>query len=92
MVEIRQVLATLTVLAMLGGALWWLRRKGYAQFAAKTRSGGRDRSMRLIERLSLTPHHTLHLVRVGRRTILVAASPGGCSLLDSVDAEGSQAQ
>ena len=84
MEEIRQALAVLTVLGVLGGALWWLRRKGLAQFAVRTRSGGRIRSMRVLERLALTPQHSLHLVLVGERTILVAASPGGCTLLDSV--------
>ena len=86
MEEIRQALAVLTVLGILGGALWWLRRKGLAQFALGSAGGGkpRERSMKVVERLALTPHHSLHLVRVGRRTVLIAASPGGCALLDSI--------
>jgi flagellar biosynthetic protein FliO len=88
--EIRQVLAVLTVLGMLGGALWWLRRRGYAQFAGKPRSGAKGRNMRVIERLPLTPQHSLHLVRVADRTIIVAASPGGCSILDSVAIPGDE--
>ncbi len=82
--EVRQALGVLAVLAMLGGALWWLRRKGVAQFALKTGGGSRARSRRVIERLALTPQHSLHLVQVGERTVLVAASPGGCSILDSL--------
>jgi flagellar biogenesis protein FliO len=39
--------------------------------------------MKVVERLALTPQHSLHLVRVGERTILVAAFPGGCSRVDS---------
>jgi flagellar biogenesis protein FliO len=85
MEEIRQILSVLTVLALLGGGLWWLRRKGVAQFAAVSRgAGGKARSMQLVERLALTPQHALHLVRVSGRTILVASSPGGCSLLDTL--------
>jgi flagellar biosynthetic protein FliO len=84
MEEIRQVLSVVAVLALLGGSLWWLRRKGVASFAAKGRGAGKARSMKVVERLALTPQHSLHLVRVGDRTILVAASPGGCSLLDAM--------
>jgi flagellar biogenesis protein FliO len=90
--EIRQALAVLTVLGILGGALWWLRRKGLAQFSLNTRSGRRVTSMKVVERLVLTPQHSLHLVRVGERTILVAASPGGCAVLDSVTATPSEGQ
>jgi flagellar biogenesis protein FliO len=35
-----------------------------------------------IERLPLTAQHSLHLVRVAGRVILIAVSPGGCSVLD----------
>jgi flagellar biogenesis protein FliO len=82
MEEIRQALGVLVALGVLGGALWWLRRKGLAQFAVGTRGGGRAKSMKVVERLALTPQHSLHLVRVGERTILVSASPAGCSLVD----------
>jgi flagellar biogenesis protein FliO len=33
--------------------------------------------------LSLTPQHSLHLVRVADRTLLVGLSPQGCNLLES---------
>jgi flagellar biogenesis protein FliO len=84
MEEIRQVLSVVAVLALLGFSLWWLRGKGVAHFALRNRGAGKARSMQVVERLALTPHHSLHLVRVGERTILVAASPGGCSLLDAM--------
>jgi flagellar biogenesis protein FliO len=32
--------------------------------------------------MSLTPQHSLHLVRVEDRTMLIAASPSGCSILE----------
>jgi flagellar biogenesis protein FliO len=82
--EIRQALAVLAVLGGLGGTLWWLRRKGLAQFALRTGRTGKGRSMKVVERLILTPQHSLHLVQVGGKTLLIAASPGGCSLLDSL--------
>jgi flagellar biogenesis protein FliO len=83
MEEIRQALGVLIALGVLGGALWWLRRKGIAQFAPVTRGGGKTRSMKVVERLALTPQHSLHLVQVGERTILVASFPGGCARVDS---------
>jgi len=84
---IQPVLAVLFVLGLLGGALYWLRTKGLARFNGKGLSGfGRQsgRRMQAIERLSLTPQHSLHLVSVGGRTLLVAVSPGGCAVVDGV--------
>ena len=86
MEEIQQVLGVVMVLALLGGALWWLRRKGVAQFNVRG-PGGKTKSMEVVERLALTPQHSLFLVRVADRTMLIAASPGGCSILDGVAAE-----
>jgi flagellar biogenesis protein FliO len=40
--------------------------------------------MKTIERLPLTAQHSLHLVSVGGRTLLVAVSPGGCSVIEGV--------
>ena len=84
MEEIQQVLGVVAVLALLGGALWWLRRKGLAQFNVRGPGGGKTKSMKVVERLALTPQHSLYLVRVAGRTMLIAASPGGCSILDGV--------
>jgi flagellar biogenesis protein FliO len=38
--------------------------------------------MQVIERLPLTPQHSLHLIRIDDRLIVVASGPGGCSLLE----------
>ena len=84
MESIQQVLSVVAVLALLGGSLWWLRRKGLAQFAVRVPGGGKTRSMKVIERLTLTPQHSLYLVRVADRTMLIASSPGGCSILDGI--------
>jgi hypothetical protein len=40
--------------------------------------------MECLERLRLGPQHTLHLVRLGDRAMLVASSPAGCSLVESL--------
>jgi len=82
MESIQQALSVVLVLGLLGGGLWWLRRRGMAQFAFKTPGGGRRRTIQVIERTALTPQHSLHLVRVAGRTMLIAASPSGCSILE----------
>lgn len=80
---VQPVLAVLFVLGLLGGVLYWLRAKGLAHFSGKGLGRQPAREMRVVERLSLSPHHSLHLVSVGGRRVLVAVSPGGCSVVDA---------
>ena len=86
----QQALSVVLVLGGLGAVLWWLRRKGVAQFALRTPGGGKRRSIQVIERTALTPQHSLHLVRVDGRTVLIAASPGGCSILEGFTGPASE--
>lgn len=82
MEAIQQTLVVVFVLGLLGATLYWLRGQGIARFSGKTLGRGGARRMQSIERLPLTPQHSLHLVNVGGRTLLIAVSPGGCSVLD----------
>ena len=79
----QQLLAVFVVLGILCGGLWLLKRKGWAQTALR-RSGedGRPR-LEIVDRLPLTPQHSLHLVRWADRTLLIGLSPTGCNLLES---------
>ena len=83
MEAIQQTLAVFCVLALLGGTLYWLRRKGLAQFNVKGMGRSTGRRMQTIERLSLSPQHSLHLVTVDGRTVLIAVSPGGCAVVET---------
>ena len=74
----RQVLSVLGVFALLGGLLWMLRRGGFASLRV---GGGRPRKIESLERMALTANHSLHLVRIGEREVLLATHPQGCSLL-----------
>lgn len=82
MESVRQAIAVLFVLGALAGTLFWLRRRGLATVNLKGigRTGGRR--LRALERLPLTPQHSLHLVAIGKRVVLIAVSPGGCTLLE----------
>jgi flagellar biogenesis protein FliO len=76
-----QALAVVAVLGLLAGALWFLRSRGLARFGpASLRRRGRLAS---VERLPLTPQHSLHLVRFGQKAILLAVSPSGCTLVET---------
>jgi flagellar biosynthetic protein FliO len=79
----QQYLGVAVVLGLLAATLWWLRRRGYAAVMPGRRTGRRLES---IERLPLGPQHTLHLVRIGGTALLVACSPAGCVLLQSLPA------
>ena len=84
----RQVFSVLLVFSLLGAALWALRRGGRISFQgftlkslARKRILGNTKAMVAVERLALTPQHTLHLVRINGREILVATHPQGCSVV-----------
>jgi flagellar biogenesis protein FliO len=85
MESIRQVMAISGVLLLLGAALWWLRRKGLAQYGGRPSTGARKRNLESVERLALGPQHSLHLVRMAGRALLVATSPTGCAVVESTE-------
>ena len=76
---IRQFTAVALTLGLLAGSLWWLRRKGLAQW----RRGRPGRVMEVIESRTLGPGHALHLVRVADRIFALATHNGGCTLLEA---------
>lgn len=78
---VQQLAAVGLVLILLAGALWVLRRRGFA--GALTIKGQRRR-LECLERLSLGPQHTLHLVRVDGRALLLASTPGGCTVVQNL--------
>ncbi len=77
----RQISAVMLVFALLGAALWALRRGRLRLPLGMRPAAGRGRSLEAVERLALTPQHSLHLVRIGGREVVVATSPQGCTLL-----------
>jgi flagellar biosynthetic protein FliO len=85
---VQQTLAVFLVLALLVLALWFLRRKGLAKMNLAV--GGRRTAagrIQVVDRKPLTASHSLHLVRVQDRLILVGISPGSCQTLHTFVAE-----
>ena len=77
-------LAVFLVLALLFGLLWLARRQGLAALSfrlAGSRTSGPAKQMRVIERVSLTAQHSLHLVSCSGKVLLVGVSPAGCNTL-----------
>ena len=78
-----QLAAVLFVVALLWLVVWILRRKGaVAGFTAGKRG---ERSLEVLERLSLTPQHSMHLVRSGGRRFLLGAHPSGLTVIWDYD-------
>src|SRR4029077_15854594 len=81
---VQQLLAVFVVLGLLAAALWALRSRGLAHFGGPARQKS-ARHLESIARLPLTPHHSVHLVRVSDHAVLLALSPSGCTLVERVD-------
>jgi flagellar biogenesis protein FliO len=74
-----------TVIAVLGGLialLLWLRNKGVAKLSFTRSSHRAGARLEAVDRLALTAQHSLHLVRLGDRALLIGLSATQCSVLD----------
>jgi len=80
---VQPLTAIILVMALLGGALLLLKKRGAASFRIPGVSASVPRRLELVERISLGPHHSLHLVRARGRLLLVATAPTSCQLLSS---------
>ena len=89
---IQQMLAVLIVMALLLGALQWLRRRGVAHIRTGLGLRRTPRRLQLVEKLPLTAQHSLHVVRMDGRSLLIGVSPSGCALLESWKAGAAEAE
>jgi flagellar biogenesis protein FliO len=79
---IQPAAAIVFVLALLGGVLMALRGRANLSFRSVSfRTVAKN--LEVIERISLGPQHSLHLVRTGSRTVLIATGPQSCQLLET---------
>ncbi len=81
---LQQIAAIVFVFALLGGALWWLRSRNIVAFGP-LRQG--TPGLQVIDRVRLTPQHSVHILRSGSLEMTIAVHPSGCTLLDTRSAE-----
>jgi len=79
----QQMASVFGVLAMLIATVILLSKRGRMRINFGIGGSSRVRNMEVIERLPLTPQHSLHLVRMADRFLLLGVSPAGCSLLQN---------
>jgi flagellar biogenesis protein FliO len=74
-----QLMAITFVFGLLWGAIALIRRKEFVQSYRPNRPGRSPDSMRRLERIVLTPQHTLHLISIGGSRFVIATHSHGCS-------------
>jgi len=79
----QQLWGVVIVLGVLCGGLWLLKRKGWARTSFRRSDEDGGPRLEVVDRLPLTPQHSLHLIRLADRTLLIGLSPNGCNLLES---------
>ena len=80
---LRPALPVVIVLGMLFAAAWWIRRGGGSTGVGFFRMAKNTRTMRVLERLPLTPQHSLVLVSFPNERLLFAVHPAGVTVVRS---------
>jgi len=82
---VRQSLAITLVFVLLWAALWLLKKKDVLRNRI-ARGSLESRLMESRGKLALSPHHSLHCVRVGEREVVLALHPGGVTVVCDLSA------
>ncbi len=80
MENLGQLGAVLLVLALLSGAVYGLKKKGLTGIVRNLPLPSGPKRLQVLERVALTAQHTLCLVRVGDRELIVTTAPGNCQV------------
>ena len=80
----RESLALVLVFGLLWAALWLLRRKGNLRFERSKQAPAR---LKACGKLTLSAHHSIHLVRAGDRELILALHPEGVTFLGNTALE-----
>ncbi len=78
MENFQQLGAIVFVFSLLGGALWWLRARKMVTFGPARPNISR---LQVVDRVRLTPQHSVHILKTGDRELTIAVHPSGCTLL-----------
>lgn len=84
MENLQQLGAVLLVLGLLSVAVYGMRNKRLPGLRSESRGAKR---LQILERVALTAQHTLCLVRVGDRELIITTAPGGCQVLPAPDSQ-----
>ena len=76
----QQLFAVMFVLLSLWGAVLLLRKKGIARWNRPLRR--QEPYIQQLDRMRLTPQHSIHLLRVEERRLLIAVHPQGVTVLE----------
>jgi flagellar biogenesis protein FliO len=90
----RQVLAVVFVLALLGAALWALRRGAgplQARRRGQDKTHDKTQALQIVDRIALTPQHSLHVVRAGACEWILVTHPQGCTIICEGKSSGAAA-
>jgi len=77
---VQQGLALIAVFGLLGTALWFVKTRQSPNLRLRG-----ERRMQVVERTMLTPQHTLCLVKVDNRLIMIGTAPSSCQLILTVE-------
>jgi flagellar biogenesis protein FliO len=76
----QQGLALAAVFGLLGAALWFVKTRQSPNLRVRG-----ERRMQVVERVALTPQHTLCLVKVGERLVMIGTAPSSCQLIETIE-------
>jgi flagellar biogenesis protein FliO len=76
----QQGLALVVVFGLLGTALWFVKTRQNPNLHLRG-----ERRMEVVERVALTPQHTLCLVKVDDRLIMIGTAPSSCQVIQTVE-------
>jgi flagellar biogenesis protein FliO len=86
-----QFAGVLLVFGLLGAGLWYTRRRGMANwtFGSPVSTG---QKATVIQRLPLTPNHSVHILSVSGRQFLLSCSPSSCQLITELRPDSEQVE
>lgn len=82
---VRESVGITLVFALLWAALWVLRKKGLIQAGNAFRRPAGGCNIEVIDRVRLTPQHSVHIVRVMERRLVVGVHASGFTLLCTLE-------
>ena len=77
---LQQSLALAVVFGLLGTALWFVKTRQSPNLRVRG-----ERKIQVVERVALTPQHTLCLVKVGERLVMIGTAPSSCQLIQTLE-------